>query len=491
MFVSVTYAGREHILRWDGGTGALSESEEARIQGLEAIDRIGICVSQMNRLPVTIYSGEHFDNNCSALIPKEEENALAIWCFLSAESYFLSVREIDQALKVTNASLTKVPFDLVRWQRVANEKYPNGLPEPHSNDPTQWLFDGHPRGSADPNVAADGTSNRSLVTMHGVRSGVAEHPLQVTVARLLGYRWPRQTGSSFKDCPVAAELDEVDNSGFIDIDGIVALPALSGDQDAVLRLRELIRAVWGPDYDGGTIRTLLAAENSKANDLAAWLADEFFEGHCRLFHQTPFIWHIWDGLPGGFSALVNYHKLCAPDGAGRRLLEKLRDTHLGEWIAAQKRAQLSGEPGAEDRLIAAEHLRDEFTNIIVGEPPYDIFVRWKPLHRQPIGWEPDVDDGVRLNIRPFLAAKPKNARGKDACILRTMPRVKKYAGADRGSEPQLEKEKQDYPWFWAEDGDVTVENFAGGPEFKGRRYNDFHYTRKFKEDARDAKAAKT
>jgi len=39
-----------------------------------------------------------------------------------------------------------------------------------------------------------------------------------------------------------------------------------------------------------------------------------------------------------------------------------------------------------------------------GEPPYDIYARWKPLHRQPIGWRPDLNDGVRLNIRPFVTA---------------------------------------------------------------------------------------
>jgi hypothetical protein len=114
-------------------------------------------------------------------------------------------------------------------------------------------------------------------------------------------------------------------------------------------------------------------------------------------------------------------------------------------------------------------------------------VRWKPLYRQPIGWEPDIDDGVRLNIRPFLTAKPKNPVRKDACILRVTPRVKKHAGADRGAEPR--REKEDYPWFWAEDGDVAKPDFAGGPEFKGRRYNDFHYTRGFKQRAREAKAS--
>jgi len=42
--------------------------------------------------------------------------------------------------------------------------------------------------------------------------------------------------------------------------------------------------------------------------------------------------------------------------------------------------------------------------ILAGEPPYDIYVRWKPLVKQAIGWEPDLNDGVRLNIRPFVTA---------------------------------------------------------------------------------------
>ena len=48
--------------------------------------------------------------------------------------------------------------------------------------------------------------------------------------------------------------------------------------------------------------------------------------------------------------------------------------------------------------------------ILEGEDPYDIYVRWKPLAEQPIGWEPDLDDGVRLNIRPFVTAGILRAR---------------------------------------------------------------------------------
>ncbi len=54
--------------------------------------------------------------------------------------------------------------------------------------------------------------------------------------------------------------------------------------------------------------------------------------------------------------------------------------------------------------MAALKLKEKLEAILKGEPPYDIYVRWKPLHEQPIGWDPDLNDGVRLNIRPFVTA---------------------------------------------------------------------------------------
>src|SRR5207249_1130936 len=85
-------------------------------------------------------------------------------------AFYDRVRAIDQQVKVTNSTLVKIPFDLVEWQKAAEEKYPSGLPKPDSNDPTQWLFNGR------------------LVD--------SSAPLQVGIARLLGYRWPRQTGQT-------------------------------------------------------------------------------------------------------------------------------------------------------------------------------------------------------------------------------------------------------------------------------------------------------
>ena len=451
---TIDFGGLRNILYWENGCGYLSDSPQARIQGLAALGKPGICVSQMGHLPVARFLGTFFDNNSSALIPKDSNNLPAIWTFCSSPEYSKAVRNIDRKLNVTNATLVKVPFDLEYWKKVATERYPDGLPKPHSDDPTQWLFGGNPAGS--------------------------DAPLQVAVVRLLGYRWPRQTGSSFMDCPALGPDGLEDHA---DEDGIVCLAALKGEAPASERLAALLADSFGPAWSAARLAALLATVEFTDKSLDDWLRDGFFRQHCALFHQRPFVWHVWDGLRDGFHALVNYHRLAAPGGDGHRTLEKLIYSYLGDWIDRQRADQAAGVEGADARFAHAEHLRGTLIDILEGEPPYDIFVRWKPLHEQAIGWEPGIDDGVRLNIRPFMMARPLGAKAKNACILRTTPKIKWQK--DRGKEPV--RDKDDYPWFWGWDG--ASEDFAGGAEFDRNRWNDLHYSRTFKQAARDRRQA--
>jgi hypothetical protein len=208
--------------------------------------------------------------------------------------------------------------------------------------------------------------------------------------------------------------------------------------------------------------------------LDEWLRNGFFEEHCKLFHDRPFVWHIWDGRKrDGFHALVNCHKLCEGGGKGRKLLESLTYSYLGDWITRQKDGVKRGESGAEDRLAAALQLQKRLQAILEGEPPFDIFVRWKPLAEQPIGWEPDINDGVRINIRPFLASDLPNGPTSTG-LLRYKPNIKWMK--DRGKEPH--RPKAEYPWFWR--WDEKAEDFMGGNEFDGNRWNACHYTNEAK-----------
>ena len=403
--------------------------------------------------------------NCATIVPQDVAHLPAIWCFCSSPEYNEAVRQIDQGLKVTNATLVKVPFDLEHWTKVAEEKYPNGLPKPYTNDPTQWIFHGHPGGS----VIWD---EEKKWTDHGPQRADAT-VLQVAVARLLGYRWPAELDASME---LAAEQREWVSRcepllPYADHDGIVCLSASKGKAPAAERLRTLLAQGLG-DYDLNALLVSAGAKGSKSETLDAWLRDEFFEQHCALFHHRPFIWHIWDGHKTGFSALVNYHKLTHAN------LEKLTYAYLGDWIRRQQAAVDAGEAGSDARLQAAKMLQERLRLILEGEPPYDIFVRWKPLSQQAIGWQPDLNDGVRLNIRPFLAEDiPGGKRG--AGILRAKPNIK--WDKDRGKEPF--RDKTEYPWLWGWDG--KSQDFTGhGKEPDGNRWNDCHYSNAMKRAAR-------
>jgi hypothetical protein len=455
-------AGLSYAILWQGGRGELHEyAQETRDKlhdmhesGNRSWGKLGVAVGQVTLRP-TRYFGQKFDNSLAVITPLDERHLAAITAYCSSIEYAESVRAIAHGLYVTNQTLLKVPFSANRWQDLAELQFPGGLPAPTSDDATQWLFNGHPKD--------------------------AIAPLQVAVARLLGYRWPRHTGSSFPECPV---LDPDGLEKHSDRDGIVALNPVKGEQPAAARLLALLADAFGAEWSGAKLDGLLAQVGFAGKTLDDWLRDGFFEQHCELFHKRPFVWHVWDGRRDGFQALVNYHRLAAPNGEGRRTLEKLLYSYLGDWIDRQRADQKAGVEGADARVAAAEHLRTELTNILAGEPPYDLFVRWKPLAEQPIGWEPDINDGVRINIRPFMTAKPLGARARGACILRTTPKIK--WDKDRGKEPQ--RPREDFPWFWGWDPDNKDDqrDFGGrGKEADGNRWNDLHYTRAFKQAARD------
>jgi hypothetical protein len=353
---STNYSGYDTIIYWPENGRMHRENPNARVQGISAWGKKGVIISMMDKLPATMYLGGLFRNGLAAVIAKDDKYLPAIWAFCSSPEFNIAIRKIDQKLYVTSGTLVKIPFDLERWQKIADQAGP--IPEPYSDDPTQWLFKGPPNGSTE--------------------------PLQVAAARLLGYKWPQQTPSALNE--------------WQDEDGIVCLPSVHGEQPAAERLRGLLAAAYDTEWSVHRQDELLAEVGFSGRQLADWLLDGFFEQHCRLFQNRPFIWHIWDGRKDGFSALVNYHKL---DTAN---LEKLIYTYLGDWLRDRQSEMQRGLAGAEGRYLAAKQLQEKLIAIRIGEKDNDIYVRWKPLHQQALGWDPDLNDGVRLNIRPFVTA---------------------------------------------------------------------------------------
>ncbi|WP_421304646.1 Eco57I restriction-modification methylase domain-containing protein [Aeromonas veronii] len=453
------YSGRSGVIYWERGEGELYKFGRENVKTLHNVDRRGeqswgqhgISISMMGDLPASLYSGNKFDTNSTILIPRNKQEREVLYTFFSSKEFNCSVRILDQSLKVTNSTFSKVTFNYSYWLNIAKEQYPQGLPEPYSNDPTQWIFHGHPCAS----VVWD---EESKWTKAGpVRFD--ETVLQVAVARLLGYQWPAELDKEMELADEQRQLvDEVAKlNAFADEDGIVCLPAVRGEAPAHTRLEKLLVAAYEDDWKNGALDKLLTAVGSKSLEL--WLRDKFFEQHCKLFQHRPFIWHIWDGLKDGFSALVNYHKL---DRSG---LERLIYTYLGDWIRIQEQGVKEARDGAEERLTAAKNLQQRLEAILAGEKGLDIFVRWKPLASQPIGWEPDLNDGVRLNIRPFL--KVADVGKKGAGILRFKPNIN--WNKDRGNDVASA------PWY-------TLGLQYG--EKEGARINDHHLSLADKRAAR-------
>jgi len=407
------WSGRSAAIIWEDESGRLAEwadslkhlnhAAQKWRRGKPLWGRSGVAVRLMGELKPALYDGHMFDHNVGVIVPEDERDVAALWAFAASGELERAVRSFHTKLSIETGTLLAAQMDLEHWRERATQDFPSGLPTASSDDPTQWLFEGNPT--------------------------VAMEPLQVGVARLMGYRWPEQP-----------ESDGLESHA--DVDGIVCLPAVGGEQQAADRLTALLADAFGEEWSPARVRSMLGAGSKKT--LEDWLRDDFFKHHCKVFSNRPFVWQVWDGRKDGFSALVNYHRL---DRAG---LEKLTFFYLGDWIERQRADANQDVAGADARLAAARELKAKLEHILEGEDPFDIYVRWKPLHEQPIGWDPDLDDGVRLNIRPFVTAG----------VLRA--KVSVHWKKDRGKNPDGSERHNDIHFTLANKREVRAKAAADG-----------------------------
>jgi hypothetical protein len=74
-----------------------------------------------------------------------------------------------------------------------------------------------------------------------------------------------------------------------------------------------------------------------------------------------------------------------------------------------------------------------------GECAAERVVRWKPLSEQPFGWNPDLNNGVRINIRPFVEA---GILRKTPSITWTKQGPRQGAGAGPRAVPLVQPARQ-------------------------------------------------
>jgi hypothetical protein len=199
-----------------------------------------------------------------------------------------------------------------------------------------------------------------------------------------------------------------------DDDGIVPLVACSNEPPLEERLLAELETVVGADR-AHIIEGELASELRKkvpgyrrAESIGDFLANAYFEHHVRLYKSRPIFWHLASAAEGGgtpaFAVLVHYHRF------RKDSLRKLRGTYVRSFIERRGRdLALARQANRTDEALEIQRDIEEaqaFDKKLEGleEGRSPIRVPWKKAAEQPKGWDPDIDDGVRVNVLPLQTA---------------------------------------------------------------------------------------
>lgn len=208
-----------------------------------------------------------------------------------------------------------------------------------------------------------------------------------------------------------------------DEDGIVPFGPVAGEPSLAERVHRELQTLF-PQLDVGQVEVELANELKKSvkgyrrvGGIAEWLDNAFFEFHCTLYKNRPILWHIASSQgasPFAFGALVHYHRF------DRNRMAQLRAQYLRDAIETCRReAALADKAGRTDarqdwqaRLEETQELDRRLQWVQEGrhdgpdggERDYRILTPWKTPEERPRGWNPDLDDGVKVNIEPLQKA---------------------------------------------------------------------------------------
>ncbi len=223
-----------------------------------------------------------------------------------------------------------------------------------------------------------------------------EQWVEVATLLMLGYRWPEQDQQDAEHGP-AIDPDLVDE------DGVIPLVRCGNHPTAAQRIRTLLERLFGEEGASRAEEEFRRWVGMTRDD---WFRRRFFEEHTRRFKQRPIAWHL-TSREGRFQALVLYHRL------SRDLVQRLRATYAGSLISElqAEREKAKGDQAKVSDLTAGIEDVEEFRRTLEriergDEPRYRIRCRWKgeDPDGRPGPYAPDLDDGVKVNIRPFQEA---------------------------------------------------------------------------------------
>ena len=204
-----------------------------------------------------------------------------------------------------------------------------------------------------------------------------------------------------------------------DEDGIVPFLQISNKVPLIDRVHTELAKLF-PDRDVTAVEVEIVNElkrkvkgYDRADSIPDWIENVYFAFHVSLYRNRPIFWHIASSQGkrrAAFSALVHYHRF------DKDRMAKLRGTYLREVVGAFRReAALAGQEGRSDdrlewqsKVEEAEDLDRRLQRVQEGyhkgAEDYRILTPWKTEAERPKGWDPDINDGVKVNIEPLQRA---------------------------------------------------------------------------------------
>ena len=187
-----------------------------------------------------------------------------------------------------------------------------------------------------------------------------------------------------------------------DADGIVPITdELWFADDAPSRIREFLRAVWGPDTLEENMAWLAESLGTKASEtpdetIRRYVADKFFKDHLQTYKKRPIYWLFSSGKQGAFQALVYLHRY--HEGTLARLRAEYVVPLTGKIQSRiemlQKDAAAASSTAARNKLAKeVEKLKKKHVELLA----YDEQLR----HYADMRITLDLDDGVKVNYGKF------------------------------------------------------------------------------------------
>lgn len=188
-----------------------------------------------------------------------------------------------------------------------------------------------------------------------------------------------------------------------DSDGIVVIDPRHPD-DLTAKVRRALELIVG-DAEA----EVLIATATGAKPLADWLAKEFFKRHLQQYRKRPVYWLLQS--PRRHYSLLLFHErltrdslpLIAGAGYARGRLNAL-DVQITALAGLAKVGAAGRERRQAEKVI--DDLRDARADVQEFIQRLEAVVGAKNARGETVGWQPELDDGVLINVAPLRELMP-------------------------------------------------------------------------------------